>query len=573
MPAKLMIDNRIVINNHLKRARGGKVSFTHLIAWAMVQVIKEFPSQNVYYDEVDGKPSVVTPAHINLGIAIDLPKDDGTRTLVVPGIKRADTMSFAEFLTAYEDVVSRARAGKLTMADYEGNTISLTNPGGIGTEHSIPRLMRGAGCIVGAGALEYPAEFQGASPKTLAELGIGKTITLTSTYDHRVIQGAGLRRVPQAHPRAAHRRAPLLRGHLRRAAHPVRPDPLGRRHQRRHRGQHRQDRASAGAHQLVPGARPPHGRHRPARVQAALASRPRHLQPRPDLLGPRPRVRHRRLRRQAHRAAARDPRHPARLVLPHDRHRVHAHPGPGPAALDPGPRREAVHQARARRADADARPAQRGRGVRDVPADQVRRPEAVQPRGRRVDDRDARPDHPGRCGDRARGGRDRHGPPRPPQRAHQHRRQDLRPDLPRVRGHPGPAHGAGLRRCEVPPRHRGHLHRREREDHPGVSRSEPLAPRSRRRCARGHRPGQAGPPADRLVHRAADPGARRCRVQRPGRGRRGAADVAAARLPHRRHHPRRRQQPGRVHDAAGRGAHVDLLAPTSPRPSRRRSST
>lgn len=191
IPAKLMIDNRIVINNHLKRARGGKVSFTHLIAWAMVQTLKEFPSQNVYYDEVDGKPSVVTPAHVNLGIAIDIPKPDGTRALVVPGVKRADTMGFADFLTAYEDVVARGRTNKLTAADFQGNTISLTNPGGIGTEHSVPRLMRGAGCIVGAGALEYPAAFQGASPRTLAELGIGKTITLTSTYDHRVIQGAG----------------------------------------------------------------------------------------------------------------------------------------------------------------------------------------------------------------------------------------------------------------------------------------------------------------------------------------------------------------------------------------------
>jgi 2-oxoglutarate dehydrogenase E1 component len=191
IPAKLMIDNRIVINNHLKRARGGKVSFTHLIAWAIVETLKDFPSQNVYYDDIDGKPSVVTPAHINLGIAIDLPKPDGTRSLVVPGVKRADTMGFGEFLAAYEDVVSRARDNKLTLADYQGNTISLTNPGGIGTEHSVPRLMKGAGCIIGAGALEYPAEFQGASVKTLADLGIGKTITLTSTYDHRVIQGAG----------------------------------------------------------------------------------------------------------------------------------------------------------------------------------------------------------------------------------------------------------------------------------------------------------------------------------------------------------------------------------------------
>ena len=191
IPAKLMIDNRIVINNHLKRARGGKVSFTHLIAWAMVETLKEFPSQNVYYDIIDGKPSVVTPAHINLGIAIDLPKPDGTRSLVVPGIKRTDTMGFAEFLVAYEDVVARGRDNKLTMADYVGNTISLTNPGGIGTEHSVPRLTKGAGSIIGAGALEYPAEFQGSSERTLSDLGIGKTITLTSTYDHRVIQGAG----------------------------------------------------------------------------------------------------------------------------------------------------------------------------------------------------------------------------------------------------------------------------------------------------------------------------------------------------------------------------------------------
>jgi 2-oxoglutarate decarboxylase len=192
VPAKLMIDNRIVINNHLKRARGGKVSFTHLIAWAMVQTLKEFPSQNVYYDEPEpGKPTVVAPAHVNLGIAIDLPKPDGTRSLLVPGIKRADTMTFADFLAAYEDVVARARANKLTADDFKGTTISLTNPGGIGTEHSVPRLMKGQGSIIGAGALEYPAAFQGSSPKTLAELGIGKTITLTSTYDHRVIQGAG----------------------------------------------------------------------------------------------------------------------------------------------------------------------------------------------------------------------------------------------------------------------------------------------------------------------------------------------------------------------------------------------
>ncbi len=191
IPAKVMIDNRIIINNHLTRARGGKVSFTHLIGWAIVQALKEFPSQNVYYKEISGKASVVTPAHINLGIAIDVPKPDGTRTLQVPSVKRAETLGFGEFLVAYEDLVTRARAGKLVAPDFAGTTISLTNPGGIGTVHSVPRLMLGQGSIIGAGALEYPAEFQGSSERRLAELGVGKTVTLTSTYDHRVIQGAG----------------------------------------------------------------------------------------------------------------------------------------------------------------------------------------------------------------------------------------------------------------------------------------------------------------------------------------------------------------------------------------------
>lgn len=191
IPAKLMIDNRIVINNHLRRSRGGKISFTHLIGWAIIQALKEFPSQNVYYAEPDGKPSVVKPAHIGLGIAIDLPKPDGSRALLVPAIKRAETMTFNEYLSAYEDLVQRARQNKLKADDFQGATISLTNPGGIGTVHSVPRLMKGQGCIIGAGALEYPAEFQGSSEKTLANLAIGKTITLTSTYDHRVIQGAG----------------------------------------------------------------------------------------------------------------------------------------------------------------------------------------------------------------------------------------------------------------------------------------------------------------------------------------------------------------------------------------------
>jgi 2-oxoglutarate decarboxylase len=190
IPAKLLIDNRIVINNQLNRTRGGKISFTHLLGYALVQAVKKYPNMNRHYAEVAGKPTAVTPAHINLGLAIDLQGKDGKRSLVVAGIKRCETMRFAQFVTAYEDIVRRARDGKLTAEDFAGVTISLTNPGTIGTVHSVPRLMAGQGAIIGVGAMEYPAEFQGASPQRIAELGIGKLITLTSTYDHRIIQGA-----------------------------------------------------------------------------------------------------------------------------------------------------------------------------------------------------------------------------------------------------------------------------------------------------------------------------------------------------------------------------------------------
>ncbi|WP_193048228.1 multifunctional oxoglutarate decarboxylase/oxoglutarate dehydrogenase thiamine pyrophosphate-binding subunit/dihydrolipoyllysine-residue succinyltransferase subunit [Mycolicibacterium baixiangningiae] len=190
IPAKLMIDNRIVINNHLKRTRGGKISFTHLIGYAIVSAVKKFPNMNRHFAEVDGKPNAVTPAHTNLGLAIDLAGKDGNRQLVVAAIKKCDTLQFGQFIAAYEDIVRRARDGKLTAEDFAGVTISLTNPGTIGTVHSVPRLMRGQGAIIGVGAMEYPAEFQGASEERISDLGIGKLITLTSTYDHRIIQGA-----------------------------------------------------------------------------------------------------------------------------------------------------------------------------------------------------------------------------------------------------------------------------------------------------------------------------------------------------------------------------------------------
>ncbi|MEU4208963.1 multifunctional oxoglutarate decarboxylase/oxoglutarate dehydrogenase thiamine pyrophosphate-binding subunit/dihydrolipoyllysine-residue succinyltransferase subunit [Streptomyces sp. NPDC026206] len=190
VPVKLLFDNRIVINNHLQRARGGKVSFTHLIGFAMVQALKLMPSMNHSFTEKDGKPTLVKPEHVNLGLAIDLVKPNGDRQLVVAAIKKAETLNFFEFWQAYEDIVRRARNNKLTMDDFTGVTASLTNPGGIGTVHSVPRLMPGQGLIIGVGAMDYPAEFQGTSQDALNKLGISKVMTLTSTYDHRVIQGA-----------------------------------------------------------------------------------------------------------------------------------------------------------------------------------------------------------------------------------------------------------------------------------------------------------------------------------------------------------------------------------------------
>ena len=188
--AKLMIDNRIVINNHMKRARGGKVSFTHIIAYAMIKAVRAMPEMNAFFGEIDGKPAIGHPEHINLGIAIDLAKADGSRQLLVPSVKGCEDMDFAQFWGAYEAVIKKARGGTLTVEDFAGTTMSITNPGTLGTVHSVPRLVQGQGLILGVGSLDYPSEFQGASEETLARMAISKVVTLTSTYDHRVIQGA-----------------------------------------------------------------------------------------------------------------------------------------------------------------------------------------------------------------------------------------------------------------------------------------------------------------------------------------------------------------------------------------------
>ncbi|MDN6358102.1 2-oxo acid dehydrogenase subunit E2, partial [Yaniella sp.] len=191
MPVKALVDNRTVINNHLERTRGGRVSFTHLIGYAVIRALVKHPEMNAIYREEDGKKFKINPAHINFGLAIDIPGSKGERALVQPSIKAVETMNFREFWEAYDDLVQRALNNKLTMDDHSGTTVSLTNPGGIGTVHSVPRLSEGQAAIIGVGALTYPAEFEGTSKKVLADLAVSKTMTVTSTYDHRVIQGAG----------------------------------------------------------------------------------------------------------------------------------------------------------------------------------------------------------------------------------------------------------------------------------------------------------------------------------------------------------------------------------------------
>lgn len=187
---KVLDENRRVVNQFLALGSRGKASFTHFIAWAIIRALEKYPQLNDGYEETDGAAYRVRRTDVNLGVAVDVTKKDGTRTLLVPNIKAANQMTFADFLDAYQQVVVKARDGKLQVADFQGTTISLTNPGTLGTTASNPRLMPGQGVIVATGAIDYPPEYSAMMPEALSQLGISKVMTLTSTYDHRIIQGA-----------------------------------------------------------------------------------------------------------------------------------------------------------------------------------------------------------------------------------------------------------------------------------------------------------------------------------------------------------------------------------------------
>jgi 2-oxoglutarate dehydrogenase E1 component len=187
---KVMDENRRIINQHRTLIGRSKVSFTQLIGWAVVKAIEDIPVLNYAYGEKDGQPYRIIHPQINLGIAVDVAGKDGSRSLVVPNVKNAGALSFADYVNAFDDLVARARTAKLTPDDFQGTTISLTNPGTVGTMTSNPRLMVGQGAIIAAGAIDYPAEFQGAADETRALLGLSKVMALSCTYDHRIIQGA-----------------------------------------------------------------------------------------------------------------------------------------------------------------------------------------------------------------------------------------------------------------------------------------------------------------------------------------------------------------------------------------------
>jgi 2-oxoglutarate decarboxylase len=180
---------RKAINAQLKE-RGLKTSFTHLVAWAIIEATKDVPVMVRSFAERDGKPFAIEKGPVNLGIAVDVTRKDGSHSLMVPAIKNSQDLDFARFHSAFEDLIAKTRENKLTADDFQGTNISLTNPGGIGTVASVPRLLAGQSAIIATGSIAYPPEWSHASPERIKQLGVSKIMTLTSTYDHRVIQGA-----------------------------------------------------------------------------------------------------------------------------------------------------------------------------------------------------------------------------------------------------------------------------------------------------------------------------------------------------------------------------------------------
>ncbi len=271
MPVRTVEENRLLLNKHRKASGQGKISFTHLVAWAILRALETFPRLNDAYAEVDGESHRIQRDQVRLGIAVDVQRKDGSRTLLVPNIKDAQAMDFAELVRAFDDLIGRSRKGAISPDDFMGTTVSLTNPGTVGTTSSAPRLMPGQGLIVATGSLDYPAEYRSMAPKTLGaprhQQGDDGELDLRPPHH----PGGGVRALPGAHGGPAQGRGRLLRAPLRRPRAAPPAGALGdglRAGPPRRSGEPRGGREAGqgpAAHPRLPGPRPPRGRPRPPR--------------------------------------------------------------------------------------------------------------------------------------------------------------------------------------------------------------------------------------------------------------------------------------------------------------------
>ena len=379
------------LNETLKAAqRDMKVSFTHLIGYAIAVAVRDHPAMGHSFAEVDGKPQRIVHEYVNLGLAVDVQRKDGARTLIVPVIKGADSMDFASFREVYEDLIAKTRDGSLSPDDLQGANITLTNPGGIGTIASVPRLMPGQGTIVATGSIALPPGLRGLDKTRIAELGMSKVMTMTSTYDHRVIQGAEsgafLRRIEELLHGADRFYEDVFRSFgletpAAPVAEPVAPKPTAR----AVRGDARPRAGRHVAGQGAPHARASRGAARPARLRAGRrpGARAGDRGADPGDHGADSRA------HPAHPGAGRDARRgpppPARDLLRHDRLRDRAHLRPPAARVAAQPDRvgQVPPPAVARGEEAHAFAPDQGGGARGLPAPRVHRGEELLDRGPR----------------------------------------------------------------------------------------------------------------------------------------------------------------------------------------------
>ena len=556
VPAKLLEVNRKVINGYRSRSGLGKVSFTHIIGFAIIRAIAEaVPNmRNGYLEGADGKPRLVRHDVVNMGLAVDVDKGDGTRALIVPVLKGADALDFAGFLTAYEELIRKVKNNKLTIDDYAGANITLTNPGTIGTVQSVPRLMPGQGVIVGVGNIDYPAEFEGADRRNLSSLGISKVVTITSTYDHRIIQGAEsgmfLKRVHEL----------LLgeHGFYEQIFHDLdmpyeavkwRPDinPIDREEAMlaKQMAVAKLIRVHRVRGHLIADLDPLHWKEPdtpveldPATYGLTIWDLDREFlcdgvggqdkMTLGDLLGV--------LRDAYCRTIGVEYMHIQNTEeQAWIQHRVELKPPTYSKAqkdriLERLNAAEAFERFLATKYVGTKRFGIEGAESAIPILDEILSGAA--------DERPRRLGH-------------RHGPPRPPERALEHPRQELRGDLLRVRGPRRPVDRAGLGRRQVPPRRNRQVREPHGFRHQGRAGRQPEPPRDGRPDRDGHGACPAGPhrPARRLLG-AADPHPRRRRVRRAGHRRRVPCDERHRRLSRGRHDPPHHQQPDRVHHGA-----------------------